>query len=704
MYAASSPPAMSAYSPPPTMSASILPPVEFFEKPFIPPTPSHPKFPDKFKRFTAIIIVQIVILAFGYGFLGAVAYFEYLAPSHSVCEFMVNHPGEVTMIVTLIATVLSVTAATLFTFSVKETLRRRMWKPISLIRLSTGVALAQGSHILKRQFKGLTILTLFIFAMLRLLTAGWTTLLTPTYFMWPVQLNGSELDITGSAFATMLQEEFLANGLIQDSSFEILDIGATLSGVIAAGYTFGLPGTFNFNGAKYNMSTKGIVPTIESFSGSDGVPNANGTRLGFSGGNITVNTGVVPGSRASARIPQGFSTNYSMSQQGLTANVSCRAIDSSQTQYLWNTNNSYVIYANAAAASNNSITSLRLWNISANCGNNTLTSYEYVTMVDANGNTSSSGSGFLPSVVCLGPMNENQTCENLTIFTQGFYKYGFLKASVCEVVPLLTTVRADYSNEQISSEVISSTSFGPENAELLLFIAAVARFQSINSQGLTSSTIGDTLYSIYSSTTIGYVSNNLNDTQVYLELEDYWRGVVEFSATFLRSGFMATGSFPDNIIPNNLSSPVTGTMFISTIGWTRWAKDSPTYLLATIPLTIISILTFTCASYCMVEAWKEHQDRLAEHRAHVAHQEYTAHHGRLHHRANFDVSNTLHLIMACAAGDLALQPFSKDGIKKNEVKMVCLEESQPGVQPIIKKFVAVPDPAQCQSLRDGASP
>ncbi|KAG1808044.1 uncharacterized protein BJ212DRAFT_718327 [Suillus subaureus] len=62
--------------------------------------------------------------------------------------------------------------------------------------------------------------------------------------------------------------------------------------------------------------------------------------------------------------------NYSMSQQGLTANVSCRAINSSQTQYLWDTNNSYVIYANAAAP-NNSITGLRLWNITANCGANT---------------------------------------------------------------------------------------------------------------------------------------------------------------------------------------------------------------------------------------------------------------------------------------------------------------------------------------------
>jgi hypothetical protein len=31
--------------------------------------------------------------------------------------------------------------------------------------------------------------------------------------MWPVQLNGTEIDITGSTFAALLREEFLANGL-----------------------------------------------------------------------------------------------------------------------------------------------------------------------------------------------------------------------------------------------------------------------------------------------------------------------------------------------------------------------------------------------------------------------------------------------------------------------------------------------------------
>ncbi|KAG1808045.1 uncharacterized protein BJ212DRAFT_718215 [Suillus subaureus] len=208
-------------------------------------------------------------------------------------------------------------------------------------------------------------------------------------------------------------------------------------------------------------------------------------------------------------------------------------------------------------------------------------------MVDASGNASLSGSGFLPSVVCPGPANFNQTFTSFMIISQGFYKYRFLDASVCEVTPLLTTVRANYSNDLISSEVISFTPFGPENVKLLSFIAGMAKFQSINSQGLMSSAIGDTLYSIYSSTTNTSIDDNLgNQMQVYKELE-YWRGVVEFSATYLRSGFMVVGSFTDNIIPDDLISPVNGTMYISTIGWNR---RSATYLLAILPITITIII------------------------------------------------------------------------------------------------------------------
>jgi hypothetical protein len=70
------------------------------------------RVPANFARLTVLIGSQIVILAFGYGFLVAVAYLQYLAPIDPVCELMKDFPGELTMLVTLIATALSVTTAT----------------------------------------------------------------------------------------------------------------------------------------------------------------------------------------------------------------------------------------------------------------------------------------------------------------------------------------------------------------------------------------------------------------------------------------------------------------------------------------------------------------------------------------------------------------------------------------------------------------
>lgn len=48
---------------------------------------------------------------------------------------------------------------------------------------------------------------------------------------------------------------------LTDNSFEVIDIGDMLSGVAAAGYTFSRPGIFNFDGTKYNTSTRRFRPS-----------------------------------------------------------------------------------------------------------------------------------------------------------------------------------------------------------------------------------------------------------------------------------------------------------------------------------------------------------------------------------------------------------------------------------------------------------
>ncbi|KAH7916639.1 hypothetical protein BJ138DRAFT_995240, partial [Hygrophoropsis aurantiaca] len=463
-------------------------------------SPTHPALPpSRFRLWhIAVIFAEIVVLAFGWGFLAALLYFDYIPLPNYLANLIHRFPSELTLVVTLIATMLTVTTTLLFTTAIKDALRHRMSQPISLITLATGIALTKGAHMLKWSHPRLTVLTWFVYAVLTSLTAGWTTLLAPTLIDVHVKMSGTELDVSGPAFSNLLGQELAGAAIeIRDNSFEIIDIGGILSGITAAGITFGLPGIFNFNGAKYNLSTGGIVPAISSYAGS--VDIADQTRLSFDGGQVLVDIQTEL-DRLHSKIPSGFSTNYTLFQQGLTANVTCVALnpnDSSDPGQLSLTNP----YISLPVRNSDSSIAfyLRQWNSTANCVGGSPTIQSYVTQTNASDQPNLSGSGFLPSVACPGANSD--AYQRFIIVSQGFYRYDFLPPTVCEIIPLLTNVTVMYSGGVINiAQVISSRQFVSDNANLLRFISGVMSWQARNAQGLVGNSIGDSLFAIYSST------------------------------------------------------------------------------------------------------------------------------------------------------------------------------------------------------------
>jgi len=95
-----------------------------------------------------------------------------------------------------------------------------------------------------------------------------------------------------------------------------------MSGLASAGRSFGIPSIVNFNGGSYNTSTGGILPVVLNTAEIHGY-NTTGGLYGndWQGGFIPSRTGV------KGRYPQpsGFNSNYTVMQQGVTANVSCQA-------------------------------------------------------------------------------------------------------------------------------------------------------------------------------------------------------------------------------------------------------------------------------------------------------------------------------------------------------------------------------------------
>ncbi|KIK75814.1 hypothetical protein PAXRUDRAFT_18663 [Paxillus rubicundulus Ve08.2h10] len=299
------------------------------------------------------------------------------------------------------------------------------------------------------------------------------------------------------------------------------------------------------------------------------------------------------------------------------------------------------------------------------------TSQQYVTWANASGQPDVAGTGFLPTIVCPGHVNASDVYSRFVIATQGFYKYDFVPYTICAVTPLITTTRVDYTEGGIinASEIISNQTFSPNDTYLLFYLAGVANYHARNSQGLMNNVIGDTLYSIYSGEFDTPISNNTNE--VFRELastyprtsrlclmfesrtqENYWRGVIEFAATFLRAGYSAQGAFQDGI-PSNMTSTLNGTMSVLTMGW---ANRGPIYIFSILPLGIVTLLTVMTAIYSLVQSWKERHDPWKQ--------------------TSFDVSDTLHLIMASAEGGLTskLWGFDKIGLIANEKMQVQLTE------------------------------
>jgi len=85
----------------------------------------------------------------------------------------------------------------------------------------------------------------------------------------------------------------------------------------------------------------------------------------------------------------------------------------------------------------------------------------------------------------------------LAVTTNASWKYDFLPLTVCAIDPRVTTSLVSYSGGTINTTVLSSQSLGSSNSNLTQFLAAIIHRQSRTTQGLTTNSIGDALYSIY---------------------------------------------------------------------------------------------------------------------------------------------------------------------------------------------------------------
>ncbi|KIJ65845.1 hypothetical protein HYDPIDRAFT_27073 [Hydnomerulius pinastri MD-312] len=606
-------------------------------------------------NYRALIIVgfvQTLILATAWTFFGAVQLSKPLCLPDSAARWVYNNPTDTTIIVSITATVLSIVTGLCFSIAVKQALRQRIARrPISLVKLSAGVAFAKTSFILKRAYPWLTIETLAIFGAFSLLTSNWTTLLTPVQVTLPVKISGWELDIGSSNFDTSLQQA-LAAAVSSPEWIEVFGSSSLLSGIAAAGNSFGLQSIFNFNDVKYNVSTGGILPAVVSYNGTQQAAPLQNSGINFSGGQVPANISAI-------QWFSGISSNYTVYQQGLTANVTCAEYTSPAD---WGG-----LELNQVSVSGSIVSvPLTVWGLEAACpSNGGIPQQAYVTDVLAD------GVGLLASVVCpafgnIANSTLNYTFEEILVISNGTGLYSFLPPTVCQILPMVTTSTVVYANDMITTTVVESTPIQSWQQNLLSFLVTGINYQTWSTQSVKTNALGDALMSIYTATTTSSITDS-NTTQILQELSQFWRGVVEFSGTFVRSGFSAS--------PRTLSSDMLvsmqGTQTVTTIGW---SAAKPTYLYTLIPVTLTAFLTYFAILLCLWHASK--------------HEHYEPHPGEVGEdvksgrnvdeeihadNSKFDVTDPIHLVVASAPEGLSTESSQPDHWQNYEASNVRLE-------------------------------
>ncbi|KAG2065375.1 hypothetical protein BDR04DRAFT_1108633 [Suillus decipiens] len=587
-----------------------------------------------------IIFGQTVLLSFAWGFTGEILFMNVIALPDHIVHLIVAHPTDLTLIVTLISTILSIITSALFTLAVREAFQHHLSKPITLFKLRTAIALSTGrpTWVWSRrwEFLKLSALALAFYAVVTLLHTSWNTLLLPTLVQWPVGMLGTELDLGSVAFVTKLSTDLYTpeQNSVQAPAFETINVLTLLSGISAADIQGGVQTSsiFSFNGASYNRSTGGILPAIGEYSGSLTPPAGFG--LAFSGGYVPVNTSLEPGHFGrDASTYQGITKNYTVTQQGVTANVTCQPIDHSQ--------NSFTAISDVSQGPLNTFLT---WEVTANCSGNS-NSQIYYTVGNMSGQMDSTSEGLLPVVVCPNPNSTAFNPYKFDIFMSGLDKYSFLPTTVCEVVPYLTIVNVTYNGGIISVDPIGTSPGLTSSPSLPLsqYIATVMAYQSGTNQGMTTNTIGDFL--------TAYGANN--ESLIYSELEDYWRGIAEFASTQLRSGYSASG------VPSNMMTSTNGTMYITTYGWESHAR---TYILLLVVITLIWGTTIFAAGYSLIQEKIHPSD------------------------PSFDFSDPVDLVIAASGGRLESEFCEGDRDKVHDITVRF--EDVPG-QVISKRLVTV---------------
>ncbi|KAF8652398.1 hypothetical protein AX16_004426 [Volvariella volvacea WC 439] len=537
-------------------------------------------------------------------------------------------PQLSTYVVTLIASTISLISGYLYSHALRWAVTSMLAEPISLYSIHAIIRLAGKSPIKDTVRLTWTLYGLIALVALTTQTAGWTTLLTPRRIQLLTPMTGFGLDLSSDEFALFALQNAESQSLIV-GSFRNVSTSIQDSGQVALNSDFGTSRYFDYNQIPFAIRTGGVLPAnlveIPSILSADSVLPVN------------IVTGIVTQS------PQYFSRNYTVTQQGFSANVTCE-----QRELTPDTSPSLVEVIEPFQLGDISLirTTMR-----AECG---LLSGESVIYSLTNDTESRNGLFFIP---CL---SESENDIRFDFIIKGTGDYSFVETTFCNVVPMIVTMDVEYQEMPLAAnkdwpysvQVLKEYTESSKNATIpgAIPIALLGRAFDLN-QGWNGHPIGDNFASIFHGLQAGR-PDLLNRI-----IETYILGVLELGGTIIRAIYTQTntGYFDGSSeIPESMRYTINGTFSQETLGWYQESSALPGVLMAPTFVMGVSILIVI---YTLIKT---------RHFKHVDGADW------------WDSNNILHVIAAASAGGIREEfpPYheeKKATVKRSEKVLVKLD-------------------------------
>ncbi|KAJ6459573.1 hypothetical protein C8R45DRAFT_552952 [Mycena sanguinolenta] len=558
-----------------------------------------------------VIVGQTLLLAISSGFFLAVRSRGQIPLPRTLADFVQQNPQSKTYVITFLSTALSTFSSYLFSQAVRQAILVHLTNPTTISALRFGISVSTKSLLFDLQnIKALLVTGVFFLAALGQ-TASWSSLLTPNDMTVYTPMQGTELDLSSETFLSQFPQYYgVINAYLSSALLSVIDTSGAASAMALLGY----PTVLDYGALAYDSSTGGILPIM--------VDLIDANRTNF----LTYNTSPLP--------PFTTSYNITMSQQGLTAAVSCQ---NRTGQLDANSDPPFTRVATPAEMTIGNEPSIPYTALSfmSACGGQPKQTYPYF----------SSTNNTVIAMAC--PQNDTSggymNTYTVIIDSQGIY--GGMGTMVCTVSPQIQNVTSYYIGRFVYTETDSA--YPPINLPLNSTLFYWGLVEGIMyGQGTTRNAVGDAIESILTDQIAG------NQPVDYLTLwEAYIRGVVEFVGTAMKLRLAAPGGPLQVQPPSNLNMMIrstNGTAITTTIGWEYKHLASFAVL---IPSTFFAIASIAIVLFTLFQSRGVPVQHVA-----------------------FDPSNPLALMAAASAGGMVntFHGLTKDDVNEGQRKKVKL--------------------------------